>query len=76
MRLPQRAVHLRWRLTVRKDESEIAGALWQRQQELIDLRSDHHVVDAGNLATAIGGTVVLVGACAAGAVAAFRRREL
>jgi ABC-2 type transport system permease protein len=33
-------------------------------------------IDGGNLATAIVGTVVLVAACGAGAVAAFRRREL
>jgi ABC-2 type transport system permease protein len=33
-------------------------------------------VDGGNLATAVAGSVVLVVACAAGAVAAFRHREL
>lgn len=33
-------------------------------------------VDGGVLASAIAGTVVLIAACAAGALAAFRRREL
>jgi ABC-2 type transport system permease protein len=33
-------------------------------------------IDPGAVATAVGGTLVLVAACVAGAVAAFRRREL
>lgn len=33
-------------------------------------------VDPGNLATAIAGTLVLVGGCAGGAILSFRRREL
>ena len=33
-------------------------------------------VDAGELATSILGTIVIVGGCAVGALAAFRRREL
>jgi len=37
---------------------------------------DTATLDTGALATSIAGTVVLIGACAVGSLAAFRRREL
>jgi len=37
---------------------------------------DMEALDAGTLATAVIGTVVLIGACAGGSLLAFRRREL
>jgi hypothetical protein len=40
------------------------------------LASGAGTVGGGELATAVAGTLVLLAACAAGSVAAFRRREL
>jgi len=42
----------------------------------IAVASGAPIGDVGNLATAIAGTVALVAACAAGAILAFRQREL
>src|SRR5262245_10108215 len=46
VRIPQRIVDVRSRIAVREDEAEVARAFRQRQEQLIDFCSHHHIVDA------------------------------
>src|SRR6185503_13184383 len=47
VRVAQRTIHLAWPIAPRKDEPQIAGAFRQRDEQLIRLRRQPDVVDAG-----------------------------